>query len=184
MIIGLTGPRCSGKTEVSKILSENGFIVLSFGDEVRLERDARGLPADCDLHEFAVDLRKEFGEKYWAERIIEKINLFSGKNYVVEGIRTFGDLELFKKINGFILIGVSASMEIRFRRSSENKRGRTDDTSDYMDFVRRCERDESSGFGGLQSAKTFQDVNYVIENNGSAEELKLKVLKLIEELRK
>ena len=167
MIIGLTGPRCSGKTEVSKILKENGFIVLSFGDEVRLERDARGLPADCDLHELGIALRKEFGENYWAERIIKKIDLFSGKNYVVEGIRTFGDLELFKKIDGFCLIGVSASIEIRFKRSSENKRGRTDDTSDYLDFVRRCERDESSSSGGLQSAKTFQDANYIIENNGS-----------------
>ncbi len=182
MIIGLTGPRCSGKTEVAKILKNlYRFDSLSFGDEVRLERDARGLSLDYDLHKLGVDLRNEFGLEYWGRRVAGRItDKIQDRVYVVEGIRTRGDVEVFKKFPDFTLVGVTAPLEVRYSR---NKRNRRDDSGSYEEFVARCRRDESSSQGGLESGETYNLTNYKIDNGSSMRDLKLKVHGLVVFLR-
>ncbi len=179
MIIGLTGPRYSGKTEVAKILSVESFRVLGFGDEVRLERDARGLPPDTDLHKLGVDLINEFGPQYWGVRVAGRMDLSSGADYVVEGMRTMGDLEVFKKFPKFVLVGVTAPLDVRYQRCLDDKRGRPEDVKDYGDFIRRCQRDESSLEGGLGSRDLFDMRKHTIQNNTDITGLKLRTLGLL-----
>lgn len=178
MIIGLNGPRYSGKTEVVKILVGEGFTSLSFGDEVRLERNARNLPKNYDLHNLGVNLIDEFGPKYWGLRVAGRIEFPLKKNYVVDGMRTLGDLEVFRTYPEFNLVGITADLDIRWARCKLNQRGRLDDVNDYEDFIQRCKRDESSFSGGLQSAELFSKRDQTLENNGSIEELKLRVFGL------
>lgn len=182
MLIGLTGPRLSGKTKVASILKEKGFISFSFGDEVRLERDARELPKDYDLHNFAVDLRSEFGPQYWGARVLGRIPKEDDRNCVVEGMRTIGDYTVFRKFQDFILVGINASLDTRYQRLVQNNRGRPDDIKDFDDFVSRCERDESSGPEGLQSAELFKMAEYVIDNSSSIYNLRMRVEELLEKL--
>ena len=174
MIIGLTGPRCSGKTEVARIIKNlYNFHSLSFGDEVRLERDARGLSLDYDLHRLGVDLRNEFGLGYWGRRVAGRItDKIQDRVYVVEGIRTGGDVEVFKKFPDFTLVGVTAPLEVRYSR---DKRNRPDDSESYEEFVAKCRRDESSNFEGLESKETYGMIDYEIVNDSSMRELKIKV---------
>lgn len=184
MIIGLTGPRYSGKTEVVKILKTEGFNVLGFGDEVRLECAARGLPLNTDLHEFGVDGRKKYGELYWGRRVEGRITDKSfDRKYVLDGMRSLGDFEVFQKYVDFILVGVDAPMKVRWERCRANRRGRSDDVANYDDFVRRCERDESSSKGGLQSAALFEKRQYrVMNDSDDLDILRLKVSGLLAQL--
>lgn len=182
MIIGLCGFRYSGKTEVSKILTKEGFEEVSFGNEVRLERDARGLPKDYDLHKLGVDLRQEFGPHYWGKRVLGRIDLTSGYNYVLDGMRTLGDLEVFRQISNFTLVGVFAPEEIRWERCKVDQSGRPDRIADYQDFIRRDARDRSSNPGGLQSEALFSDRDYTINNNGDLATLKLMTLGVLAQL--
>ncbi|MEK6915987.1 MAG: hypothetical protein AABW89_05610 [Nanoarchaeota archaeon] len=182
MIIGLVGFRYSGKTEVGKILSNNRFKVVSFGDEVRLERIARGLPDDYDLHKLGVDLRKEFGPRYWGARVLGKMIWAGFENYVAEGMRTIGDLEVFQNIPGFVLVGVTASDELRWERCRTKNRGRPDDTDNYEEFLKRDLRDRSSDEGGLQSEALFGRRKYTMDNDGDLINLEARTINLLQEL--
>src|SRR3989338_6472647 len=180
MIIGLTGFRHSGKTEVGKILREQGFEIVSFGDEVRLERDARGLPYDCDLHKLRIDLRKEFGAQYWGKRVLGRMDLNSGGKYIADGMRTLGDLDVLRKVPDFNLVGITAPDEIRWERCK--KRGRPDDSQDYGEFIRRDMRDRSSKEGGLQSEALFALRDYTIVNDSDLAALRLRTLGVLAQL--
>ncbi len=64
------------------------------------------------------------------------MDLSSEVDYVVEGMRTIGDLEVFKKFPNFTLVGITAPFDVRYQRCLVDKRGRPEDVKDYDDFIR------------------------------------------------
>jgi dephospho-CoA kinase len=177
MIVGLTGVKYSGKTEVSKIFCADDWILVGFGDEVRIERYARNLPEDADLHELGVRLRNEFGPQYVGRRVLSRISKNKDRRYVVDGMRTSEDLEVFRNIPDFVLVGVTAPLEIRWKRCQ--KRRRADDPKTYDGFLEACRMDESNSPDGLSNGTLLNEVKHTIINDGNLEDLTRKVHNLI-----
>jgi len=96
---------------------------------------------------------------------------------VIDGVRNMEELDLFKKELGldFLVVAIDASDETRRKRTLA--RGRTDDSKNLKDLEERDKREIS---WGLQ--KVIADADIIIQNNGTLEQMKKRVLALFENL--
>ena len=183
MIVGLTGTKAGGKGEVAKILIEKGFLYSSLSDIVREEAAKRGMVnyTITDLQNIGNELRQKEGLGVLAKRVLEKTE--AGKNYVIDGIRNLGEIEELKKRNA-VIIAVDAPKEKRFEFLI--KRARQSDPKTRDDFEKMEARDLGLGEEnfGQQVSKCMEKADYKIYNDSSLEELKKKILEIIDKIEK
>ncbi len=182
-IIGLAGPIAGGKGEVAKILKEKGFIYFSLSDRVREETARKGLKMEREtLQNVGDSLRKEFGNDILAKRTSELIEKISNSNIVIDGIRNPGEIVFLKEKLNIFLIGVTAPREIRLKLYLG--RNRDSDPKKAEDFYKVDERDlgKNQEAHGQQVGICLEKCNFIIENTGTLDDLKIKVEKLLEGL--
>lgn len=183
MIVGLTGAIASGKDSVVEIIrSYYGYKHLSFGREVRNEAKARGIvDVRQNLQGLGYELTRQFGEAYWAERIVGQ--MISGENYVVDGFRYLGQIGLFKMSSNFTLCGVNASVEKRYLRynSREIESGRLKVPLTLEEFMLIDSNDKN---GAQSSEACYSLIDKEIINEGTKEDLRCRVIGLMNGLRK
>jgi len=178
-IIAFTGMPAAGKSEAVQIAKDKGIPVIRMGDLVWEETKRQGKPlTDKDVGSVATTMRKKYGMDIWAKRTIEKIHtLKKSQHLVIDGVRNMEELDLFKKELGldFLVVAIDASDETRRKRTLA--RGRTDDSKNLKDLEERDKREIS---WGLQ--KVIADADIIIQNNGTLEQMKKRVLALFENL--
>lgn len=181
MIIGLTGLIGSGKGAVSNILVAQGFEKLGHSDIISDELVKRGMEVNRNSQvSFANEMREKEGASYWARKLIEKID--KNKNYVVEGFRNIAEIEEFKKLDTFFLIGVAAGRKRRFKWVLErNKMG---DPKSWEDFLEVENRDflQNNKYG-QQNALCFSSADYFLVNEGSLHELSKQVAQMLNKIK-
>lgn len=173
IVIGVVGYPGAGKTEVKNII-ENKFNIpgISMGDVVREEASRAGIPLNPkDLSEFAWRMRRRYGMDIWAVKTLEYIRSMWQKGLikdavVIEGIRSYEEVERFKKELGedFIIIGVLAPENLRLERLL--KRGRIDEVKGIDDLRIRDEAERRFGLDRVIAAADF-----IVNNTGTLEEL-------------
>jgi dephospho-CoA kinase len=182
MIIGITGPIASGKTVLVEMLIEKGFIYHKLSEEVRDEAKKLGIPIERKaLQDLGNAMREKFGNGYWAERIIKKIGL--GKNYVIDGIRNPGEVEAFKKLGSFFLIGVDAAIERRLQWILARNKDSDPKTLEEIKAMDARDRGVGEASHGQQSEKCYGMADVYISNDGTFEDLARKMSELLEELK-
>jgi len=187
MILGLTGKNASGKGETANYLKSKGFIYYSLSDVIREEATKRKLGHSRDhLINLGNELREKFGPDYLAKKISNKINQQLKKNktqnFVVDSIRSpFEAKELMKNKN-FILVGVDAPIELRFRRLLE--RNRAGDAKTLEEFKKQEQRENLKSDTNQQLDKTFKLAQEVILNDGTLKELYKKINNLLKQVKK
>ena len=180
MIIGLTGKNASGKGEVSNYLKSKGFVCYSLSDVIREEATKRGLEHSRDnLINLGNELREKFGPEYLAKKINEKIRMSHVDDFVVDSIRSPFEAKELMKNKDFLLIGVDAPIEIRFRRLLE--RNRLGDAKTLEAFKEQEERENLNNDANQQLDKTLKLSQKNIVNNGSLAELHKKIDNLLKE---
>jgi len=182
IIIGVVGQIAAGKGILVSYLTEKmGFISYSLSSVVHKEIEKKGIKKYTRqmLQDMGDELRHEFGNEVLADRIIKAINGQKKGNVVVEGIRNPGEIELFKKDKNFILIGIKANHEHRFKRLLS--RGKKWDPKTYEEFIKIDRRDVGIGqiSSGQQVGKCLAYCDYILTNNGKIEDLQKKVEKLL-----
>lgn len=180
MIIGLTGKNGVGKGEVARILGEKGFHYTSLSDIIRDELRARGLePTRENLIEMGNELRRRFGPGILAERTLARLE--RDKNYLVDSIRNPAEVEALRRCADFVLVNVDAPEEVRLERV--RRRRRPDDPITLEEF-RRLEQKElySEDEHGQQLARCIEMADFTIVNDGTLEELRAEVEKLLRAL--
>lgn len=157
----------SGKTTIAKIIGEHGLTVVSMGDAVREEAEARGIGRDIlAMSRFMVGLRKELGDDAVARLVDRKTRKAKGKAIVVDGVRSLREAEYFKsKGYGVTLVGVLSPISLRHSRLSD--RSRPDDPKTLKELE---ERDRVELSVGLGEVLALSDV-YIL-NEGSLEDLR------------
>ncbi len=183
MIIGVSGPICSGKDTFSKILAEKGFTIFSFGDILREEMVKKGIALERkNIQDYGNKLRNEEGGNAIAKRIIAKMD--KDRNYVIQGFRNPSEVEDFMKLDDFILVALDSSKEKRYERIKE--RDREKDPKTFEDFM-KLDRRELESIGedknGLRIGDCMKMAHLTIINENGFEELKEKVGKFLEEHR-
>ena len=103
----------------------------------------------------------------------DKIKNNNGANFVVDSIRSpFEAKELMKNID-FILVGIDAPVELRFKRLL--KRKRAGDAKTLEEFKQQEERENLNNATNQQLDKTFKLSKKVILNDGSLKQLHKKI---------
>jgi len=175
--IAFTGMPGSGKTEAVNVAKEMGLKVISMGDEVRNEAIRRGMElTDENVGSLANEMRIKYGKDIWAKKCLEKLREMKEEIVVIDGIRNIEEVETFrKKLKNFILVAIHASPITRYERLM--KRGREDDSMKIEDLKAREKRELSWGLGNVIAM-----ADIVVVNEGSLEEFKNKIRKILEDL--
>ncbi|MBN1544994.1 AAA family ATPase [Candidatus Woesearchaeota archaeon] len=190
MIVGVTGPICAGKGRVVDEFKKLGFVHHSFSAEIRQVAKERGIEINrLSLSKLGHDLRRESPRhSILASRVLAHIHddMKRGSHrFVVEGMRDFDELFMFREHElekpdmRFILIGVDAPQELRWKRLK--KRARHGDPRTFGEF-KRIDDWELSGRGGQEVARCMKMADYMIVNDSTLPELKRKVKGIFREI--
>jgi len=179
IIIGITGTIGAGKgTIVEYLVKNNGFNHYSVRGFITEEILKRNLEVNRDnMVVVANDLRKGHTSSYIALQLFEQAKE-SGKNCVIESLRTIGEVEALKSKGKFYLFAVDADSRIRYNRIVLRK-SETDDIS-YETFVENEQRELSSNDPNKQNLSAcIKMADYIFYNNGSLEELYKKLQEVL-----
>jgi len=175
-IIGITGPIASGKDKVGTYLSsktKTGVYHIS-----QILRDIALKQTGDISRKYLVALGKKIaedeGRDFLAKQVYKKIE----STGIVTGIRQVEQIRYFEENSDFILISVDAKPEIRFKRAKE--RGKISEAKSLKDFVAN-EIAENSGDQPQRLFDCMKLAQYHILNNGTIDDLKKKVNRIIVE---
>lgn len=178
MIIGLTGTNASGKTTIVDHLISQNFEHHSLSDILREELSRLKLePTRENLIRIGNELREKEGASILADKIKAKL---SSPNVVIDSIRNPSEVLSLKKLPNFYLIAVDASVKVRYQRAIDRKRIENITTLD--DFIEMEEREKSSNFNHQNIVECMNQADFKIDNNGSLNELKQIVDKMINQI--
>lgn len=180
LIIGLTGPNAAGKGEVARCLEKLRFVYHSLSDVVREEALALGRTTGRDdLILTGNDLRRAGGPGILAERILPKL----GDRDLVDSVRNPGEVEVLRRVPGFILVGVTAPPQVRFERARK-RRGRGDAVQDLRSFLDKEAEENTQDPAAQRLTATFALADRTLVNGGDLDTLRLAVSALVRELEK
>jgi len=126
-IVGMTG---SGKSEVARVFTENGFNRIRFGDITDEEVARRGLELNEENERKVRELlRKEHGMAAYAKLNLPKIDAaLEKRDVVIDGLYSWEEYLVLKGHYGesLIVVAVWASPKTRYTRlTTREKRGLT-----------------------------------------------------------
>lgn len=171
IIIGITGTLGAGKGSiVNYLVNQKGFVHFSVRAFITEEIIKQGLTVNRDsMFLVANNLRALYGSGYIAEQLYKQA-INSGKNCIIESIRTPGEVELLKSKGNFFLFAVDAEPQMRYNRIS-SRASETDHIS-YDTFVENENREMDSDDPNKQNLrKCISLADYVFINSSSFAEL-------------
>jgi dephospho-CoA kinase len=175
LIVAITGMPGAGKSTAAKALEARGFKRIVMGDVIREETRRRGLePDEKNTGKVMLELREKYGPGAVAEVCLHSLKTIKENVVVVDGVRSFAEVEVFAREGKVKLLAVHASRDRRFKLLSE--RGRSDAPASRSSFDERDRRELSIGVG---NAVALADESLSNERS-TPEELERKAVELVE----
>lgn len=178
MILGITGTIGAGKGTVVSYLMEKGFEHHSVREFLLEEIRARGLPEDrSSMRDVANELRRDNHPAHVVETLHARAE---GTNAIIESIRTVGEAEFLKAL-GAKIIAVDADKKTRYDRAIA--RGSSTDKVSFDQFVAEEDREmRSTEHWDMNVFAVMDMADFKIENNGTEEELREKLDRILVEV--
>ncbi len=170
-IVGITGTLGAGKgTIVEYLVNKKGFRHFSVREYLIREIKNRGMNVNCDsMTVVANDLRARNNPAFIIEELYREAAK-TGKNSIIESIRTPGEIEFLRKQGNFVLLAVDADARLRYERIS--LRASETDKIDFQTFLKNEKREMTSLDINKQNLSRCIDMaDIVLKNKGSIEEL-------------
>lgn len=180
IILGLAGEIASGKGTVAKYIIERYS-----GSSHRFSTMLRDIlqriyfpDSRENMQKLSTILRQNFGEDALAKVIAEDVKKDMLEVIAVDGVRRPADIKYLQEIPGFKLVYIETSIENRFGRIK--KRGENPD--DATKTLKQFKKDqEGEADAKIRSMKDHAD--FVIDNNGSYEDLHKQLNEIIKKLK-
>jgi dephospho-CoA kinase len=182
IIIGITGTLGAGKgTIVDYLVEEKGFKHYSVRAFLLEKIRELGLPENRDsMFNLANELRSVHGPSYVTDQLFEEA-LKSGKNCIIESIRTPGEIESLREKENFYLFAVNADPRIRYERITI-RQSETDQIP-FAIFLENEAREMDATDPNKQNlGKCMAAADFLFQNNGSKEDLILQVENTLQEI--
>jgi len=180
-IVGMTG---AGKSEVSRLFEENGFIRIRFGDLTDKEMKKRGLePSEGNERLVRELLRQEHGMAAYAKlnlpRIEQALNPSQGEgqDVVIDGLYSWEEYTYLKARYGedLYLVAVWSSPKTRYARLSNR-------SSRRLTLEEAISRDRAE-LRNINKSGPIAMADFTIINESSLEKLQREARKVISTLR-
>lgn len=181
IIIGITGTIGAGKgTVVEYLINKKGFKHFSARAFLIEEIEKRGLENNRDsMVLVANDLREKNSPSFVADELFKRA-LESGNNCVIESLRTSGEIESLKSKGNFTLLAIDADPKIRYERIIG--RSSSTDNISFEKFLADEQREMESNDPNKQNlSKCIGMADFVINNNGTLEELNSKLEEIMKD---
>ncbi|MGV8086260.1 MAG: AAA family ATPase [Candidatus Woesearchaeota archaeon] len=165
LVIGISGTICSGKDVVAAILKDRGFQLISLGDVIREELRSRGVELTRKTQQdLGNELRKTYGGQILIERALKKYQSYTAP-LIISGIRNLDEVNYLKEQTNFILIGVDAPFDVRWKRVQI--RNRDQDLLNQDKFVIDDARDRgfNEPLNGQQVGMCLVHADFLINND-------------------
>ncbi len=174
MILGIAGTLASGKGTVVEYLKSQGFVHYSSSGILREILTERGLPL---TRAYMSPLADELSQTYKGgvlEVAHTRAQEAGAKDYILEAIHRENEADYVRSIGGKIL-GVDASLQIRYARTQSRKEGAKDEVT-FEEFVEHTKREEEGAGGtGPNIRAVLTSADTLVINDGTLEELHAQV---------
>ena len=183
IIVGITGANGSGKDTVCDLLVEKYKAKkLVFSDLLKEAMLVFVKQEEIGRRDYAwlsTALRKRFGEGILGVGMKKKILNTETELIVISGVRDFGELEMIRSFPKGKLVAVKTDLKTRWERLQVRK-AKADDAVGFEEFKKELEKLPSE----KQIERLSADADYVLNNNGSREELDQQLEDLVQTLKK
>ncbi len=182
LIIGITGTLGAGKgTIVDFLVKQKGFAHFSVRGFLIEEITNRGLVIDRNsMTDVANDLRAKNSPSFIVDELYNQA-VKTGKNCVIESIRTPGEVDSLRAKGNFYLFAVDAPAARRFDRIK--LRASETDNIDFETFLQNEQREMTTADPNKQNLKKcIEMADFVFENSGSVDQLESHVTQVIQSL--
>lgn len=165
----------AGKTLVCERLQEMGFsyaslstIVTAAVAKLGVERSAGDRPIGQNVGN---SMRRRHGNHVLALQMLQEIRGKGLRRVAVDGIRNPGEISYFRSSTKFVLLGITASPEVRYQRIA--KRHRLTDPKTFADFIEvdKIDRGVGQPLYGQQVDLCLSSADFVIVNDSTEKEL-------------
>ena len=175
LIVAITGMPGAGKSTAAKALEAHGFKRIVMGDVIREETRKRGLePDEKNTGKVMLELREKYGPGAVAEVCLLSIKAMKHDVVVVDGVRSYAEVEVFKRAGRVKLLAIQASRDRRFKLLTD--RARSDAPASRASFEERDKRELSVGVG---NAVALAD-DAISNEHATQDELGRRAVELVE----
>ncbi len=167
-ILGFVGSIASGKGTACKYLQEkHGADSVRYSTMLRDMVGRLYLPETRDvLIKMSETVRGTFGDDIMAKVVKQEAESSDAEIVCIDGIRRPKDIEIFREVEGFVLVHIKADIEKRFERLVGRDENQDDTSKTFEQFKKEHERSTEKTI-----ASVAEEADVVIDNNGSFEDL-------------
>ena len=181
VILGVSGEIASGKDTVGNYLAEaHGASKLRFSQPLRDMLDRLGIEQNREnMAKLSLYIRKAFGEDILSRVLLAEAEASTEEFVVVDGIRRLPDMVHMETDEHFYFCYVEANPEKRFERLTQRRQNTDDASKTAMQFEKDSQLETEIGIRDLKERADF-----VIDNNGTLEDLKKQTDDMVGELKR
>lgn len=180
--IGITGTLGAGKgTIVDYLVKEKGFVHFSVRDFITKEIERRAMPVNRDsMTIVGNDLRKQHSPSYITDELYKQAQE-TGKNCIIESVRTPLEVSELRKHSNFYLFAIDADAKVRYERIVV--RGSSTDNVSFETFIANEQREMTSDDPNKQNLKAcIEQADYLFSNDGDFEDLHKKIEEVLDKI--
>ncbi len=179
MVIGLTGPKLSGKGTTSEFLQQHcnakafsmSGVLVDIANRLHIECSRKNLIA------LATNLREAFGTDILAQVLSKDIKMLDHEISIIDGIRFMDEIDCFKQLPDFHLIYIDAPLEERYKRSQQRTEKVGENTQSFEDFSK-----EENAVTEKRISELHKHADATIQNDSSFDALYKRIQEVLNTL--
>lgn len=176
VILAIAGEIASGKGEVASYVTKKykanmhrySTMLRDLLKRLYLDENRENIVA------FSTFIRQKWGEDIMSKVIYEDVRKDMVDVVILDGVRRVEDIKYVKQLPNFYLVYVNTDMKIRFERIIKRGENVDDNSKTFKEFKKDHKRETELQIRGLKTKADF-----VIDNNGSKQDLYIQLDKII-----